>query len=121
MQKGAWQEHSTWQQGRARRWEDEHRTWAQRGGYGGFYIPQASFSLSFGIQHFFRMHSRPAMYMGYPRFAYGGYSFLIVDPWPESWAENWYATDDVYIGYDDGYYLYNRRQPGFAIALTIAL
>jgi hypothetical protein len=61
------------------------------------------------------------MYMGYPRFSYGGYSFLLVDPWPDSWADNWYATDDVYIGYDDGYYLYNRRHPGFGLAITIAL
>ena len=95
-----------------RHWESDHRTWAQRGGYGGYYIPQDRFSLYFGSQHWFRMHSRPTIYMGYPRFSYGGFSFLLVDPWPEYWAENWYDTDDVYIDYDDGYYLYNRRYPG---------
>ena len=118
---GAWQGHSSWQQGGDRNWDSDHRTWAQRGGYGGYYIPQARFDLSFGSRHWFRMRSRPAMYMGYPRFSYGGLSFMLVDPWPESWAENWYATDDLYIDYDDGYYLYNRRYPGVGLAITVAL
>ena len=101
--------------GRAQRWASDHRTWAQRGGYGGSYIPQASFNLSFGSQHSFRMRSLPTMYMGYPRFAYGGYSFLLVDPWPEYWAANWYDTDDLYIAYDNGYYLYDSRYPGIGL------
>ena len=58
------------------------------------------------------------MYMGYPRFEYGGYSFLLVDPWPEYWSDNWYASDDVYIDYDDGYYLYNRKYPYVRLAIT---
>ena len=62
---------------------------------------------------------RPVIYEGYPRFWYGGSSFLIVDPWPETWGEAWYNTDDVYIGYDDGYYLYNLRDPSVAIAITV--
>jgi hypothetical protein len=61
------------------------------------------------------------IYMGYPRFSYSGLAFMLVDPWPESWAENWYATDDVYIDYDDGYYLYNRRHPGVRLAIAVAL
>ncbi|HLM97716.1 MAG TPA: hypothetical protein VK335_00440 [Bryobacteraceae bacterium] len=67
------------------------------------------------------MHGLPAIYMGYPRFSYGGFSFLLVDPYPESWAENWYDTDDLYIGYDNGYYLYDRRYPSMALAITVAL
>ncbi len=63
----------------------------------------------------------PTIYMGYPRFAYGGFSFMLVDPWPEYWAEDWYATDDVYIAYDNGYYLYDRRYPGVGLAVTVAL
>ena len=51
------------------------------------------------------------IYQGYPRFDYGGFSFLMVDPWPEYWSENWYDSDDVYIDYDDGYYLYNPHHP----------
>ena len=121
VQQGGWQGHNTWQQGRAQQWDREHRTWLQRGGYGGYYIPQASFGLYFGSQHWFRMRSRPTIYMGYPRFSYGGFSFLLVDPWPEYWAENWYGTDDVYIDYDDGYYLYNRRHPNVRLAITVAL
>jgi hypothetical protein len=61
------------------------------------------------------------MYMGYPRFVYSGYSFMVLDPWPGSWEENWYASDDVYIDYSDGYYLHNRRHPGVRLAITIAL
>jgi len=61
------------------------------------------------------------MYMGYPRFYYRGYSFLMVDPWPEYWQENWYDSDDFYIDYDDGYYLYNRRYPQAGIAITLVL
>ena len=121
LQQGGWQGHSTWQQNRAQRWDSDHRTWVQRGGYGGYYIPQASFSLYFGNQRWFRMHSLPTMYMGYPRFSYGGFSFLLLDPWPEYWGENWYATDDVYVDYDDGYYLYNRRYPSVRLAITVAL
>jgi len=121
LQQGGWQGHSTWQQGRAQRWEGEHRTWPQRGGYGGYYIPQDRFSLYFGSQHWFRMHGRPTIYMGYPRFSYGGFSFLLVDPWPEYWAENWYDADDVYVDYDNGYYLYNRRHPGIGLAITVLM
>jgi len=61
------------------------------------------------------------MYMGYPRFYYAGYSFLLVDPWPESWSDNWYENDDVYIDYDDGYYLYNRGYPYVRLAITVSL
>jgi hypothetical protein len=121
QQQGAWRGNQSWQNSRARKWEREHRSWSQRGGYGGYYIPQHRFSLYFGNQHWFRMHTRPINYGGYPRFDYGGYSFLIVDPWPEYWQENWYQSDDVYIDYDDGYYLHNRRQPGIRLAITIAL
>ena len=119
---GSLQGYSTWQQGRAQQWDRQHRTWLERGGYGGYYIPQATFSLSFGSQHYFRMHNRPTMYMGYPRFMYGGYSFLLLDPWPEYWQDNWYSTDDVYVDYyDDGYYLYNRRYPNVRLAITVVL
>ncbi len=121
QKQGAWQGQRTWQQGRAQRWSSDHRTWEQRGGYGGYYIPQARFNLSFGSQHWFRINSRPIMYMGYPRFQYGGFSFLLVDPWPEYWVDNWYQADEVYIGYDDGYYLYNRSYPSVRLAITVIM
>ena len=46
---------------------------------------------------------------------------MLLDPWPEYWADNWYQTDDVYIDYDNGYYLYNRRYPDVRLAITVAL
>jgi len=62
------------------------------------------------------------MYLGYPRFSYGGYSFMLVDPWPDSWGNDWYGADDLYIDYvDGGYYLYNRSYPGVGLAITVAL
>jgi hypothetical protein len=120
-QDGAWQEHASWQQDRSSNWQADHRTWAQRGGYGGYYIPQASFSLHFGIGNWFRIQNQPAIVDGYPRFEYGGYTFMMVDPWPADWAQDWYSADDVYVGYDNGYYLYNRQYPGEAIAISVVL
>ena len=81
----------------------------------------ASFNLSFGNRHSFRMRSLPTMYEGYPRFAYGGYSFLLVDPFPEDWAADWYDTDNLYITYDNGYYLYDSRYPDIGLAITVVL
>ena len=64
------------------------------------------------------------MYLGYPRFQYGGYTFLLVDPWPSDWDPNWYDADDLYIDYDeydDGYYLYNRNYPNERLAVAIVV
>ena len=118
---GGWQRHDTWQGDRARNWSSDHRTWAQRGGYGGYYVPQSSFSLYFGSGHFFRLGEQPVMYMGYPQFEYRGYSFLMVDPYPENWSDNWYNSDDVYIDYDNGYYLHDRSYPDVRLAITVEL
>jgi hypothetical protein len=120
-QDGAWQGRTSWQQDSSSNWQSDHRTWAQRGGYGGYYIPQASFGLHFGVGNWFRIQSQPVIVGGYPRFQYGGYSFLMVDPWPSDWAADWYAADDVYVGFDNGYYLYNRQYPGEALAITVVL
>jgi hypothetical protein len=123
-QNGGWQGHTSFQQHGSRNWAFDHRDWRQRGGYGGYYIPQATFSLSFGSGHFFRIGRTPDMYWGYPRFSYGGFSFLLVDPWPGDWDDNWYYNDDVYVDYDyydGGYYLYNRRYPQERLAITIVM
>ncbi|HJU83738.1 MAG TPA: hypothetical protein VJ600_05985 [Holophagaceae bacterium] len=115
---GGWGPHNSWIEHRSRDWQGEHRTWAQRGGYGGYYIPRDRFYAYYGPRHLFRF--RPAMYMGYPRFWYGPYTFLIVDPWPWDWDEAWYDDGDCYIDFvDDGYYLFNRRHPGIGLAITI--
>lgn len=119
QQGDGWQGQQSWGQHRAQTWQVQRRTWVQRGGYGGYYIPQDRFFLRFGSRNVFRLGSRPIIVGGFPRFRYQGYQFMMVDPWPESWAEDWYANDDVYVDYDDGYYLHNRRDPGVQIAITI--
>ncbi len=118
---GAWGAHSTWREHRARTWESEHRSWAHRGGYGGYIIPDSQFRLHYGPERWFRIRTRPMIHLGYPRFRYGNYWFLMVDPWPEFWSDSWYANDDVYIDYNDGYYLHNRRHPGIALAISVSL
>ncbi|MGD0499783.1 MAG: cell envelope integrity protein TolA [Bryobacteraceae bacterium] len=119
LERGGWQGHDSWMGNRAQRWEAQHRTWGQRGGYGGYFIPEVRFNLYFGRQRFFRIGAAPIILGGYPRFQYGGFWFMLVDPWPENWAENWYVDDDVYIVWDNGYYLYNRRYPGEGIAISV--
>jgi hypothetical protein len=116
-QRGVWQQH------RAHSWQAEHRTWQQRGGYNGYWIPEDHFRGQFGRNHRFRIHSLSLeIFGGYPRFQYGGFWFSVVDPWPEYWSDGWYENDDVYIDYfGDGYYLYNRRHPRDRIAITVYL
>jgi hypothetical protein len=115
--------HSAWERHGSRDWAAEHRSWQQRGGYHGYRIPEARFHGYFGPSHFFRIHGLPFLVVGgYPRFRYQGYWMSAVDPWPVAWGPNWYDNDDVYINYvDNGYYLYNRRDPGVAIAINISL
>ena len=114
--------HDAWEDHRAKHWEHEHRTWHERGGYRGYRIPEDRFHAHFGRGHWFRVHSAPVIVVGgYPRFQYGGFWFSVVDPWPEYWSRTWYETDDVYVDYaGDGYYMYNRRHPGVAIALNVS-
>ena len=114
------QEHEAWQRDRARNWQREHRTWQQRGGYRGYRIPENHYRLYFGPRHFFRMNSLRVVYIGgHRRFWYGGYWFGLMDPWPQYWAADWYAMDEMYIiYYGGGYYLCNRHYPGIRIAIV---
>ena len=116
-------ERSAWQQHRSQRWDSDHRTWQQRGGYNGYRIPDERFRGYFGRDHGFRIYSLPFLVVGgYPRFQYDGYWFSMVDPWPGSWANDWYDTDDVYVTYvDNGYYLFDRRYPNVGIAIRISM
>jgi hypothetical protein len=109
-------------QSRASSWNNEHRTWGQRGGYNGYRIPEDRFKLYFGSNHFFRISGLPMLFVGgYPRFQYDGYWVTFMDPWPEDWPPTWYESDDVYIDYTgDGYYVYDRMHPGIGIAVTIS-
>jgi hypothetical protein len=117
VQQSAWQEH------RSQRWDSDHRTWQQRGGYNGYRIPDDRFRGYFGQDHGFRISGLPFMVVGgYPRFQYGGYWISTVDPWPEYWGNDWYDNDDVYVVYvDNGYYLYNRRYPNVGITISISM
>jgi len=116
------QVHSGFGQSRASSWNNDHRTWQQRGGYNGYRVPDDRFRLYFGGNHFFRISRLPLLFVGgYPRFQYDGYWVTFVDPWPENWPPTWYETDDVYLDYTgDGYYLYDRNYPGIGIAVTIS-
>jgi hypothetical protein len=109
-------------QSRAKSWDNDHRTWSQRGGYTGYRIPEDRFRAYWGRAHSFRIFSLPMLFVGgYPRFRYDGYWVTFVDPWPEMWPATWYETDDVYLDYtDDGYYLYDLTRGGPGIAVTIS-
>ena len=112
-----------WQRQRAHNWQREHRPWHDRGGYHGYRIPEDRFRAHFGRGHWFRVHDVPVVVVeGAPRFQFGGFWFSVVDPCPETWSPTWYRTDDVYVDYvNDGYYMYNRRHPGIAIAINVSL
>jgi hypothetical protein len=117
VQQTAWRQHGS------QHWDNDHRTWQQRGGYHGYRIPDNRFRGYFGSNHGFRIYGLPFLVVGgYPRFQYQGYWFSAVDPWPEYWGDNWYDNDEVYVSYvDNGYYLYNRRYPGVGIAINISM
>src|ERR1700693_4149690 len=115
VQQSAWQQHSS------QHWDSDHRNWQQRGGYRGYRIPDDRYRGYFGRGHGFRINGLPFLVVGgYPRFQYDGYWVSLVDPWPEYWGNNWYDNDDVYVAYDNGYYLYDRRYPGTGIAISIS-
>ena len=81
------------------------------------HIPEEKFRAQFGRSHTFKA-PRPQLVEGQPQFVYGGYSFVLIDPWPMEWA---YA-DDVYVDYVDGdYFLYNLAHPGVRIALFVVM
>lgn len=87
--------------------------------YGGYQIPTVYYQAYYGPANYFRRDSQPDFYMGYPRFVYGGYYFLIVDPWPEYWVDNGYDNEDAYIVRDNGYSLYHRGNPGVSLSISV--
>ena len=110
-----------WMQHRAKMWDSDHRTWVQRGGYRGYRIPDDQFTMKFGTDHRFRINSLPyRMTNNEPNFQYNGYWMSVVDPWPETWEDGWYDNDDVYVRYDNGYYLYNSRHPEVGLSLQFS-
>ncbi len=78
-------------------------------------IPDDRFRANFGREHTFRIE-RPVIVEGQPRFQYGGYWFLIAQPWPGGWT---YA-DPVYIDYvDGGYWVFNPVHPGVRVSINV--
>ena len=87
------------------------------GNHGGGRIPDDKFHAHFGRQHTFVIHQTTVV-QGQPGFQYGGYSFILVDPWPAGWA----YTDDCYVDYVNGeYFLFDLLHPGVQVALTVVL
>jgi len=83
----------------------------QRGGR----IPDDQFRAHFGRQHTFHIN-RPVIVEGSPRFQYGGYTFVMVDPWPTGWS----YSDAVYVDFIDGvYYLCDPLYPGVQLMITV--
>jgi len=81
------------------------------------HIPDKDFKAHFGRQHTVVIH-QPVIVEGQPRFQYGGYWFVISDPWPAGWA----YTDSCYIDYVDGeYFLFDLLHPGVRIALFVVV
>jgi len=84
-----------------------------RGNYAHGRISDARYASNFGSGHSF--HVDRGEYDN-RRFAYGGYSFGFIDPWPIGWG----YSDDVYVVYaDGGYYMYDRVHPGLRISVNI--
>ena len=117
------QQQSRPQQQRASNFDKQPQTWAQRGGYKGYRVPDDQFSRSFGSGHSFRMSGLPYREVsGHPRFEYGGFWLSMMDPYPDYWGADWNRSDDMYVDFNGGgYYLYDRRFPGRpGVALSIS-
>lgn len=79
-------------------------------------IPDPKFRASFGRQHTFRVQRAQIVDSPQPTIVYGGYSFLLVDPWPSVWA----FDDVVFIDFvDDEYFLFDPLYPGIRVALVV--
>lgn len=101
---------------------EEHPAQANGGGHAarasaqrGQKIPEEKFHANFGRQHTFRVQ-KPVVVEGQPRFQYGGYWFVIADPWPVGWD----YSDEVYVDYFDGeYVLIDLLHPGVQVAVFV--
>ena len=96
--------------------QDERHDQPAQGRQGGR-IPDDRFRANFGRQHTFAV-GQPVIVEGAPRFQYGGYWFVIAQPWPAGWG----YSDPVYVDYIDGeYFLLSPVHPGVQIAINVIL
>jgi hypothetical protein len=84
------------------------------------HIPDDKFKSHFGKEHTFTVtqvvHEKTVQ-PGQTRFIYGGYSFIILDPWPSEWL----LSDSCYVEFvDDEYFLFDVLHPGIRVALFVA-
>jgi len=94
--------------------QGDHHDQPVQGRQGGR-IPDDRFRASFGRQHTFSI-GQPVIVSGTPRFQYGGYWFVIAQPWPGGWG----YSDPVYVDYIDGeYFLLSPVHPGVQIAINV--
>lgn len=97
--------------------QNGHEGAEQSNGGGRGRIPDDRFKAHFGREHHFHI-GHPEVVAGRPQFAYGGYTFIIVQAWPADWGYD----DDVYVIDDGGvYYLCDVAHPGVQLALTVVL
>ena len=79
-------------------------------------IPDSDFHAHFGREHHFAP-GRMQVYNGQPQFYYGGYTFALIQAWPDDWS---YDADDYYIDQFDGeYWLVNLENPRVRLELII--
>jgi outer membrane biosynthesis protein TonB len=84
---------------------------------GGGHIPDDKFRANFGRSHSFTVQ-RTTVSGGQSGFVYGGYTFVLVDAWPDDWA----YSDECYVDYIDGeYFLFDLLHPGVRIALFVVM
>ena len=97
---------------------DQNRNAQAHGEHGGGKrIPDDKFKAHFGQEHHFHV-GHPRVEGGRSQFAYGGYNFYFVQPWPAEWGYD----DDVYIVDIDGvYYLVDAVHPGVQLQLDVVL
>lgn len=79
-------------------------------------IPDSDFHAHFGREHRFAP-GRMQVYNGQPQFYYSGYTFALIQAWPDDWS---FDADDYYIDEFDGeYWLVNLENPGVRLELII--